>query len=714
MIKTPYINIDIQDLSEHEASEELAFIAQIMADYDKAYYQKDAPLVDDATYDAYRARNIAIEAKYPELIRQDSPSLRVGAKPIDGFEKVTHQQAMLSLANAFSSEDVADFIERAKRFLALSHNEPIEIVIEPKMDGLSLCLRYENGYLVQAATRGDGSVGENVTENVRTIKSIPLFIKDAPEVLEVRGEVYMPKASFDALNQRQEAKGKKLFANPRNAAAGSLRQLDSRITAKRDLAFQAFGVGELSHPIATDWWGILQWLGDKGFPVNGLSKKCQNHQEVMQAYEQIEQMRASLDYDIDGVVYKVNRLDWQERLGHIARSPRWAIAHKFAAEQAQTHVEKIEFQVGRTGVLTPVAHLSPVTVGGVVVRRATLHNMDEIARLDIRQGDDVIIQRAGDVIPQVVEVIKDSKHQSRPKIEMPQHCPVCHSMVEQVEDQVAICCTGGVYCEVQRLQKLRYFVSKSAFNIDGLGIRQLEQFIAKEYIKNPADIFTLKQYQEDIRRWKGWGSRSVDNLLAAIEERRSISLERFIIGFGIPNIGTQNAKALAKYFASLAAFDEAMDLLIAGDEKTIEQVKEIDGVGDVIVAALIRFFSEPHNKEWIAKLKNEIIIQDYILDVSDNPFNGNTLVFTGSLAKIKRREATLMAEALGAKVSSSVSEKTDYVIVGENAGSKAKKAKELGVKILSEDEFLAIAKQDASTLSSEENKPISHTQGELF
>ncbi|MFV0321863.1 MAG: NAD-dependent DNA ligase LigA [Alphaproteobacteria bacterium] len=707
MITTPYIAIEPAKLSPNQAQEELAYIAKKMGEFDIAYYQDDAPIVDDATYDAYRARNLAVEAIFPELQRADSPSLRVGAKPLEGFSKVTHAQPMLSLDNAFNDDDIRDFVDRTRRFLSLPKDENVEIVVEPKMDGLSLSIRYEGGYLTQAATRGDGSVGENVTANIRTIKSIPLYIEGAPNVLEVRGEVYMPKSAFDALNQKQDEQGKKQFANPRNAAAGSLRQLDSRITATRDLAFQAFGIGEISTPIAKDWWGILKWLEAKGFKRNMLSEKCQNAAQAIKAYKNIESARSDLNYDIDGVVFKINRLDWQERLGQVSRSPRWAIAYKFPAQKAQTHVEDIQFQVGRTGVLTPVAHLTPITVGGVVVRRATLHNMDEIERLDIRVNDDVIIQRAGDVIPQVVEVIKDNDHDNRPQIEAPNHCPVCQSPVVQVEDQVAIRCTGGVFCSAQRLQKLRYFVSKDAFDIDGMGIRQLEQFIDKGYIKNPADIFTLKQYNDDIKIMEGWGEKSVENLFDAIDRRRHIGLDRFIISLGIAGVGTQNAKLLAKEFKSADQFFMAMEQLTNQQPDIVTQIMAIDGIGVSMIIELRQFFSEVHNVEWLGQLQKEVTIDDYIITVSDNPFADKSIVFTGSMQNLGRREAKALAEKLGAKVVGSVSKKTDYVVAGEKAGSKATKAQELGITILSEQEFIDIA---------EGKEPSNNAtpQGELF
>ncbi len=691
MITTPYHDILAHDLSEEKAAKELAFLAEKMAEFDKAYHQKDAPMIDDASYDALQRRNREIEGVFPHLQRPDSPSLRVGSAPLEAFEKIEHSQPMLSLDNAFTELDIKDFMERTRRFLSLKENETIELVCEVKMDGLSLSIRYEKGYLVQAATRGDGRIGENVTENIRTISNIPLYIQDAPEILEVRGEVYMPRSSFEKLNKKQIEKGQKTFANPRNAAAGSLRQLDSRITATRDLAFQAFGIGEISQTIAQDWWGILEWLQNKGFALNELSCKFSSVAEIMKNYQFVQQKRPLLDYDIDGIVYKINRLDWQERLGFIARSPRWAIAHKFPAEKAETIVEDIIFQLGRTGVLTPVAELKPINVGGVIVKRATLHNMDEIERLDVRIGDRVIIQRAGDVIPQIVKVFKDSEHEKRPIVKTPTCCPICQSQVEQIPEQVAIRCMGGVFCSAQRIQKLRYFVSKDAMDIDGLGIRQLETFIEKQLIKDPADIFRLKEHQAQISQMEGFGIKSVEKLLAAIEKRRNIGLERYIIGLAIPLIGVQNAKILARHFGSLAHFMTSMEKLCAQDEDIKAEILAIDGLGENLISELIRFFGEPHNQKWLKKLHSEIAVSDYEENIIDSPFMGKTVVFTGTLEKLGRREAKALGEKLGAKISSSVSRKTDYVIAGEAAGSKAKKAAELGVKILSEEEFLQMA-----------------------
>ncbi len=691
-MKTPYGPWLACDLSEEQASEELAFLARKIAELDIAYHQKDAPLLDDAAYDKLRRRNDEIEQQFPHLRRPDSPSFRIGSQPLAVFEKLAHSQPMLSLDNAFSDGDVHDFIERVRRFLSLGDDEKIEIISEPKMDGLSLSIRYENGYLIQAATRGDGQIGENVTENIKTIASIPLYMEDAPAVLEVRGEVYMPRKSFEKLNKHQEENGKKIFANPRNAAAGSLRQLDSRITAKRDLAFQAFGIGEVSQPLAQDWWGILKWLEQKGFALNPLSRLCGSEQDVLAAYQNIEKQRPLLDYDIDGVVYKVNRLDWQERLGFIARSPRWAIAHKFPAEKAQTLVDDIVFQVGRTGVLTPVAELKPVNIGGVIVKRASLHNMDEIERLDVRIGDRVVVQRAGDVIPQVAEVLKDEGHEKRSIIEIPRHCPICQSDVEQIPEQVAIRCMGGVFCEAQRIQKLRYFVSKDAVDIDGLGIRQLKTFIEKGYIENPADIYKLNRHMDEISHMEGFGEKSVENLQKAIEERRKIPLDRHVISLAIPTVGVQNAKILARHFGSCAVFSEAMEKLCQNDDDIKAEIMEIDGLGESLVRELKNFFSEGHNQAWLKQLYAEIEVSDYHNSQNINsPFMGKSVVFTGSLESLGRREAKALAEKLGAKVSSSVSSKTDYLVAGEKAGSKAKKAAELGVVVLSEAEFLAKA-----------------------
>lgn len=684
----PYYDIEVSQLNEEQAKQELKALAKVIYDSDIAYHQKDDPFIDDATYDGLVIRNKKIEERFLHLRRADSPSVRVGVQPLDEFDKVEHAMPMLSLANAFFKEDLDDFLDRVRRFLSLAQEEPVELVCEVKMDGLSISLRYEGGYLVQAATRGDGSIGENVTDNIRTIKTIPLYIKDAPEVLEVRGEVYMPKSSFERLNKQQQQQNGKIFANPRNAAAGSLRQLDSRITAGRDLAFQAFGIGEISQPIAKDWLGILQWLDQRGFMMNPLTKICHSTIDLIQNYDHIQQLRFALDYDIDGIVYKVNRLDWQQRLGQVARSPRWAIAHKFPAQKAMTSIDDIQFQVGRTGNLTPVAHLKPVTVGGVMVQRATLHNMDEIARLDVRIGDHVYIQRAGDVIPQVIEVVMSDAHERRAEVTPPKHCPVCGSDVIQVKDQVAIRCGGGVFCSAQKLQRLRYFISKDGFDIDGFGIRQMEQLIQQGYIDHPADIFTLKQYQEQMEQLEGWGKRSVEKLLAAIKARTTIPLARFIAALGIPLIGVQNAKILSKYYYNIQDFMEAMKLIASDKEQEIQALLSLDGIGDSVIEELKFFFNDHYNQHWLGQLLAHITVQPYESNEQLSEFSDKILVFTGSMEQLGRREAKALAERLGAKVSGSVSKNTDYVIAGEKAGSKLKKAQELGVAVLTEQEFL--------------------------
>ncbi len=690
----PYAHMEVSQLSEDQAKQELKALAKVIYDSDIAYHQKDNPFLDDATYDAFIIRNKEIEARFPHLQRADSPSFRVGVQPLDEFDKVTHARPMLSLANAFSKEDLDDFLERVRRFLSLDIAKPIDLVCEVKMDGLSISLRYENGYLMQAATRGDGSIGENVTDNIRTIKSIPLYIEDAPEILEVRGEVYMPKSSFERLNQQQQEKNEKVFANPRNAAAGSLRQLDSRITAGRDLAFQAFGIGEVTQAVGSDWFGILRWLDQKGFSMNPLTKICHSSIDLMENYDHIQQLRFTLDYDIDGIVYKINRLDWQQRLGQVARSPRWAIAHKFPAQKAITSINDIQFQVGRTGNLTPVAHLAPVTVGGVVVQRATLHNMDEIARLDVRVGDQVSIQRAGDVIPQVVEVIASKEHEQLSKIAAPKTCPVCESAVIQLQDQVAIRCSGGVFCSAQKLQRLRYFISKDGFDIDGFGIRQMEQLIQQGYINHPADIFMLSQYEKEMQQLEGWGNRSVEKLLAAIKAKTTVPLARFIAALGIPLIGVQNAKILSRYYGDIDHFMQAMELIAGGDAQEIQSLLALDGIGGSVIEELKLFFSDDYNQHWLKQLLQYVQVQPYERNEQQSEFTDKILVFTGSMQQLGRREAKALAEQLGAKVSGSVSKKTDYVIAGEKAGSKLKKAQELGVKTLSEQEFLELAKQE--------------------
>jgi DNA ligase (NAD+) len=685
-----------ENLTPLEARAELEELAKKIARNDIAYHQKDAPEISDADYDALRKRNDAIEALFPDLVRPDSPSKRVGAAVATGFAKVTHAQPMLSLGNVFSEDDYREFIDGVRRFLKELSDDPdapLEMVAEPKIDGLSISLRYENGIFVQGATRGDGTTGEDVTTNVRTLKGLPEKLPGAvPAVLEVRGEVFMSGDDFQALNTAQQQAGDKLFANPRNAAAGSLRQLDSAVTASRPLSFFAYALGETSAPIADTHWGILEKLKGWGFPVNGETEVCADSGSVLDFYDRLNARRAGLGYDIDGIVYKVNRLDYQGRLGFVSRAPRWAIARKFPAEQATTIVNAIDIQVGRTGTLTPVARLEPVTVGGVVVSNASLHNEDEIARKDVRIGDSVVIQRAGDVIPQVVEVVKEKRPSTSQPYVFPETCPECGSHAVREEGEVARRCSGGLVCPAQAVERLKHFVSRNAFDIEGIGGKHVEGFIADGLITSPADIFRLASHSDAISKKEGWGGKSVQNLIASIEQRRSISLDRFIYALGISQVGQATARLLAKQYGSLDAWRTAMrDAKIHGSE-AFGDLTNIDGIGPSVAEDLIAFFDEEHNRDVLADLEQELTIEDFIApDVSSSPLVGKTMVFTGALETMSRGEAKARAESLGAKVAGSVSKKTDYVVIGADAGSKARRAQELGVTCLSEQEWLDLA-----------------------
>jgi DNA ligase (NAD+) len=686
-------------LDERQAKAELKRLAAEIAAHDKRYYQEDAPTISDAEYDALRQRNAAIEARYPHLVRPDSPSRRVGAAPAAKFAKVHHAVPMLSLDNAFSDADVRDFIGRIRRFLRLPEDEEIVFSAEPKIDGLSISLRYEDGELVTGATRGDGSVGEDVTANLKTLKDIPHRIagKGVPEICEVRGEVYMSKQAFLALNKRQAETGGQVFANPRNSAAGSLRQKDPLITASRPLGFFAYAWGEMSRMPADTQSGMAHWFRSSGFKTNPLTKMCRSVDELLEFHRKIEAERATLDYDIDGVVYKVDRLDWQRRLGFVSRNPRWAIAHKFPAEKAMTIVKDIEIQVGRTGALTPVAKLEPVTVGGVVVQNATLHNADEIARLGVRIGDTVRIQRAGDVIPQVLGVVEERPRGAH-AYRFPTRCP-CHLHTEVVRDKTATGeegavarCSGEFACPFQAVEHLKHFVSRRAFDIDGLGEKQIELFYQRGWVKEPADIFTLEARNKHIRlqEVEGFGEVSVRNLFAAIAARREIPLERFIYALGIRHVGETTATALARGYGAWAAFHEACRKLAKGDEEAKEEMDALDQIGDTVIESLRDYFGEAHNVRRIERLAAEVRILDAEKPARESPVAGKTVVFTGALEKMTRDEAKAMAERLGAKVAGSVSRKTDYVVAGPGAGSKLDKAREAGVNVLTEEEWFAL------------------------
>ena len=688
-----------------DAAAEIKRLSADIARHDALYYQQDAPEISDADYDALRRRLAVLEAKHPELAVPESPTQKVGAAPVSAFGKIRHEVPMLSLSNAFADEDVTDFIDRVRRFLKLGDLDPLAIIAEPKIDGLSISIRYEKGQLIQAATRGDGAEGENVTANIKTIKDIPHILKgkDVPDTIDVRGEIYMSHADFTLLNAAQQKAGDKVFANPRNAAAGSLRQLDFTITAKRPLRFFAYAWGAAAKLPADTQDGVVAAFKRWGLPVNPLMRVCTSAGDVLVYYRQIEEKRATLGYDIDGVVYKVNRLDYQERLGFVSRSPRWAIAHKFAAEQATTVLRDIEIQVGRTGALTPVAKLEPVTVGGVVVSNATLHNEDEIARKDIRIGDTVVVQRAGDVIPQVVEVKLDKRPKTAVPFKVPETCPACgsHAVRERDEEtgeaDVVRRCTGGLICPAQAKERLKHFVSRNALDIEGLGDEKIEFFFDSDRIRTPANIFTLQKRDalsaEPLSSLKGFGQKSVDKLFASIEARRTPPLDRFLFALGIRHIGETTAKDLAKAYGTLDVLRAAVDGAVRGgrDSEAYQEIDNIEGIGETVVAALVGFFGEPHNVSVLEALINEVDVQPFVRTAAANTVvSGKTVVFTGTLAQITRNEAKAQAERLGAKIAGSVSKKTDYVIAGTDAGTKLDKARELGVTVLTEDEWLKL------------------------
>ena len=709
----------VDSLSEAEAAAELARLAEEIAGHDQRYHAEDAPTISDADYDALRRRNLAIEQRFPQLVRADSPSKSVGAAVSEKFGKVTHVVPMLSLDNAFADEDVNEFVGRIRRFLRLGADEPVVISAEPKIDGLSLSIRYENGRLVTAATRGDGQVGENVTANARTIADIPNVLKgDFPDVLEVRGEVYMSHADFAELNRRNEEAGKPIFANPRNAAAGSLRQLDRSITASRPLRFFAYAWGEVSAMPAETQMGMVAAFGRYGFKTNPLMKVFDSVEGLLSQYRMIEANRATLGYDIDGVVYKVDRLDLQQRLGFVSRSPRWAIAHKFPAEKATTVLTGIDIQVGRTGSLTPVARLQPVTVGGVVVTNATLHNEDYIKGIgnsgqpiregrDIRVGDTVIVQRAGDVIPQILDVLMEKRPTDAQPYAFPTRCPACDSHAVREEGEVVRRCTGGLICPAQAVERLRHFVSRNAFDIEGLGEKQIEFFFQSQdpalHIGSPADIFTLKRRQEGsltkLENIDGFGATSARKLFAAIDDRRQVEFSRFLFALGIRHIGETNAKRLARHYISFDAFRAAGTAAVMPEGKgdkgnaAWQELTGVNGIGAIVAEAVVEFFAEEHNRQVLDALLAEVtaLDEERIGDVS-SPVSGKTVVFTGSLEKMSRDEAKAMAEKLGAKVAGSVSKKTDLVVAGPGAGSKLKLASELGIEVIDEDGWFALVK----------------------
>ena len=679
-----------ESMDDAAAADELQSLATAIAFHDERYHGEDDPVISDADYDALVARNRALEAAFPSLVREDSPSLRVGAPAAAGFGKVRHARPMLSLNNGFSDEDIEDFASRIRRFLSLSDNDELAFTAEPKIDGLSLSLRYEGGRLMQAATRGDGAEGEDVTANIRMVEAVPQALAGTPpDILEVRGELYMDRGDFLALNTAQEAAGGKIFANPRNAAAGSLRQKDPAVTGARNLQFFAYSLGETSASLADTHTGSLAALGKMGFVINPLSERCLDVAGLLATYGAIGAARAELGYDIDGVVYKVDRHDYQERLGQVARAPRWALAHKFPAEQAQTTLNAIDIQVGRTGALTPVARLQPVTVGGVVVSNATLHNEDEIRRKDIRVGDRVIIQRAGDVIPQVVRVITESRPADSSEFIFPDTCPECGAPAIRPDGEAVRRCTNSLECPAQRLEWLKHFVSRNAFDIEGLGARQIDQFVSLDWVARPADIFRLNERREALAELEGYGETSISNLLAAIEARRSIAFERVIFALGIRQVGQATARLLALHFDQPQAMMEALGP-DADLDATIAELIAIDQVGDSMAADLVGFFSNETNRAAVADLLAQLSVIPPERPAEDSPVSGKTIVFTGTLSRMSRAEAKARAESLGAKVSGSVSAKTHFLVAGADAGSKARKAAELGVTVLNEDEWLAM------------------------
>ncbi len=695
--------IAVEALTEAEAARELARLAEVIARADRAYHGRDAPEISDAAYDALKRRNAAIEARFPALVRPDSPSARVGAAPAEGFGKVVHAQPMLSLENGFAEADIADFDARIRRYLNLAPDAPLAYTAEPKIDGLSLSLRYEGGRLVQAATRGDGSTGENVTANARTVADIPATLHGAPEILEVRGEVYMRHADFAALNARQAAAGERTFANPRNAAAGSLRQLDATITAARPLHFFAYGWGELSAPLAATQWDAVARLAALGFATNPLMRRCQGVAALAAYWREVEAQRASLGYDIDGVVFKLDDLALQRRLGVRATTPRWALAQKFSAERAWTRIEAIDIQVGRTGALSPVARLTPVTVGGVVVSNATLHNEDYIAGRDargapirggrdIRVGDWVQVYRAGDVIPKVADVDLARRPPGTQPFVFPDRCPECGSAALREPGDSVRRCTGGLACPAQAVERLKHFVSRGAFDIEGLGARTIEAFWAEGWLREPADIFTLEaRHGAELRAREGWGEKSAANLFAAIAARRTIPLDRLIFALGIRHVGEVAARLLARHYGSWAAFEAAMTSAEVGRGPAWEELVAIDGVGEVLATSVVTAFHQPAERALVDRLVAELSVEPVApAAAADSPLAGKTIVFTGTLARMTRAEAKARAEALGAKVAGSVSARTDLVVAGPGAGSKAAKAAELGVQVIDEDAWTAL------------------------
>ena len=680
----------IEQVSEAEAANELMRLARAIAKHDRLYHAEDSPQISDQEYDALVRRNAELEARFPQLIREDSPSRKVGhAVAASPLSKVTHEVRMMSLDNAFNREEVEEWVARVRRYLALADDEPIAITAEDKIDGLSCSLRYENGQLLRAATRGDGQVGEDVTANVAHIADIPQALPGGvPEVFEVRGEVYMSRADFAALNAAQEMAGGKLFANPRNAAAGSLRQKDASVTAKRPLRFWAYGWGAASAVPCDTQHEMMRMIESWGFPVSPFLTLEHGTDGLIAHYDAIGRQRPGLPYEIDGVVYKVDRLDYQQRLGFVAKAPRWALAHKFPAERAETTLEAIDIQVGRTGKLTPVGRLAPVLVGGVTVTNVTLHNRDEIERLGVRPGDRVVVQRAGDVIPQVVENL--TRETERAPFVFPDKCPECGSEAVAEEGEVDVRCTGGLIGPAQRTQRLEHFVSRKSLDIEGLGTKTIAQFFALGWLESPADIFRLKDRREDILALEGWQDKSVDNLLAAVDSKREPDAARLLFGLGIRHVGEVTARDLMKHLHDLPRLREIAENAHAGDEEAAAELTSIDGIGPSVVEALGDFFHEPHNVDVWEDMLSLVNPPRYVVETLDSPVAGKTVVFTGKLETMSRDEAKAQAERLGAKAAGSVSAKTDLLVAGPGAGSKLKKAQELGIEVIDEAGWAAI------------------------
>jgi DNA ligase (NAD+) len=684
--------VAVEDLSPAQAGAELERLAKAIVRHDLAYHAKDAPLVADSQYDALKRRNDAIEKRFPLLTRGDSPSKRVGAPAAAGFAKIRHAVPMLSLDNAFADEDVREFGARVRRFLSLAEDAPLAFSAEPKIDGLSISLLYENGVFAKGATRGDGEEGEDVTANLRTIAEIPAKLTGkAPAAIEVRGEIYMTRASFIAMNEAQAKAGDKTFANPRNAAAGAVRQLDPTITAKRPLRFFAYTLGRYEGPEIDSQAALIARLAAWGFPTNPETRTCASEAELLAFYATIGAKRAELPYDIDGVVYKIDRFDLQRRLGFVARSPRWAIAHKFPAERAATKLLKIEIQVGRTGALTPVAILEPVNVGGVMVARATLHNEDEIRRKDVREGDIVVLQRAGDVIPQIVEIVLDKRPKGSRAFPFPTKCPICKSKAAKSDDGAIWRCTGGLSCDAQVVERLRHFAMRTAFDIEGLGEKNVEELHGLGWLKRPGDVFRLRDHAQALAKRDGWGEKSVEKLLAAIEARRRLPFDRFAFALGIRQVGEATARLLAQHYETLPKWREAMIAVAQGDETARAELLAIDQVGEALVGDIAAFFAEKHNLEALDDLARFVEAVPLDRPKGDSPVAGKTIVFTGTLEKMSRDEAKARAQALGAKVAGSVSKKTDLVVAGPGAGSKLAEAQKHGIDVIDEDGWIKLA-----------------------